>query len=489
MSYWTIFVVLCVWFYWLWTRRRYYALIFKISGPLGYPLLGKTLDLIDKNKDPLSVIHTHSEKYGPLMYTWLVTYPVLLVTDPDIIRDVFTSPHCTNKSVLYKAVTNGVGRGLFSSDDPEWGVHRKHLNPAFGHKILLSFMPIFNQEVNKVLKLFKEMGECSDVVALLQDLTLKIAIRTTMGVNADQEYGNGHNGNLIKSYQCVVENMTDILFAPWLTNNLIRRVLGVYEPFNSCKAENRNFIRKLIANKLNGNGSDGKNADGSKNIFIDQAIELLRKNLFTQQHVEDESNTIVLGAFETTANTIGYVLILLAMFPEYQQKAYEELVSIFPEGGDFDVTYANIQDMIYMDMVLNESMRIMTPVPFVGRENVKDIQLSNGMVIPAGVQFVINIFTMHRRKDIWGAAADDFNPDNFLPSNMEGKHPYAFIPFTKGIRNCIGWKYGLMSAKVALAKLLRNFQFSTDFQYNDLEFYDSIVLKLKQMPVLRITRR
>lgn len=126
------------------------------------------------------------------------------------------------------------------------------------------------------------------------------------------------------------------------------------------------------------------------------------------------------------------------MFPEYQQKAYEELVSIFPEGGDFDVTYANIQDMIYMDMVLNESMRIMTPVPFVGRENVKDIQLSNGMVIPAGVQFVINIFTMHRRKDIWGAAADDFNPDNFLPSNMEGKHPYAFIPFTKGIRNCIG---------------------------------------------------
>ncbi|XP_061388186.1 probable cytochrome P450 313a4 [Musca vetustissima] len=169
----------------------------------------------------------------------------------------------------------------------------------------------------------------------------------------------------------------------------------------------------------------------NSNIFIDQAIELMRKNIFTAKHVEDESGTIVLAAFETTANTIGYVLILLAMFPEYQQKVYEELLTIFPDGGDFDVTYANTQDMTYMDMVINESMRVLTPIPFVARENSQDIKLSNGMVIPSGVQFFLNIFTMHRRKDLWGPNADMFDPDHFLPSNLEGKHPYAFIPFTK----------------------------------------------------------
>ncbi|XP_061399388.1 probable cytochrome P450 313a4 [Musca vetustissima] len=177
------------------------------------------------------------------------------------------------------------------------------------------------------------------------------------------------------------------------------------------------------------------------------------------------------------------------MFPEYQQKVYEELLTIFPEGGDIDVTYTNIQDMTYMDMVINESMRVITPVPFVGRENTQDIELSNGMVVPAGVQFIVNIFALHRRYDLWGPNADMFDPDHFLPCNIEDKHPYAFIPFTKGIRNCIGWKYGLMSTKATLAKLLRNFKFSTDFQYADLEFDYAIVIKLKKIPGLKIENR
>ncbi|XP_061393736.1 probable cytochrome P450 313a4 [Musca vetustissima] len=469
--YFCVVLFVCAWLYWLWTRRKYYALIFKLPGRMGYPLVGVALELA--KYEPLEAVHKYTETFGPLRYVWMLTYPILLISEPDIIRDILTSPCCTNKNDFYKSIAIGVGKGLFSSKDPEWSVHRKHLNPAFGFKILQSFMPIFNEEVNNLVNLFKEINECQNVVTLLQDFTLNVAIRTTMGVNFAHEFGSESNSAITKGYQ-------------W-----IRRLLGVYEPFHSSNEENRKFIRKLINNKLNGNDGTNLNQGKSKNsnIFIDQAIELMRNNIFAEQDVENESNTIVLGAFETTANTIGYVLILLAMFPEYQQKVYEELLTIFPDGGEFEVTYANTQDMTYMDMVINESMRVLTPVPFVGRENSHDIELSNGIVIPAGVNLLINIFTTHRRKNLWGPNADQFDPDHFLPSNMEGKHPYAFIPFTKGIRNCIGWKYGLMSTKVTLAKLLRNFKFSTDFQYADLEFDYAIVLKLKHTPVLRIENR
>lgn len=108
------------------------------------------------------------------------------------------------------------------------------------------------------------------------------------------------------------------------------------------------------------------------------------------------------------------------------------------DRGDFEVTYQNTQDMIYMDMILNETMRIMAPVPIVSRQTSHDVRLSNGVILPKGVQIAIDIFHMHRREDIWGPEAHLFNPYNFLPSNTEGKHSYAFIPFTKGIRNCIG---------------------------------------------------
>jgi len=175
-----------------------------------------------------------------------------------------------------------------------------------------------------------------------------------------------------------------------------------------------------------------------KNIFLNLATDLLRRGVFTLKNVEDESNIIVFGAFETTANAVYYTLMLLAMFPQYQERAFEEIKAMFPNTGDFDVSYADTQEMVYLDLILNESMRVIPPVPVVSRQTSQDLQLSNGIVVPQGVQIAIDIFHMHRSKKIWGPDAETFNPDHFLPDNIRDKHPYAYIPFTKGIRNCIG---------------------------------------------------
>jgi len=58
--------------------------------------------------------------------------------------------------------------------------------------------------------------------------------------------------------------------------------------------------------------------------------------------------------------------------------------------------------------------------------------------IPAGITFIINFYTLHRRPDIWGDDAEEFNPDHFLPEFVEKRHPYSFLPFSGGQRNCIG---------------------------------------------------
>lgn len=126
------------------------------------------------------------------------------------------------------------------------------------------------------------------------------------------------------------------------------------------------------------------------------------------------------------------------MHPEYQDRAFEEISSLLPRKEHFEMSYSDIQQLSYISMIIDETMRVMSTVPVVGRQVIADTKLSNGVVLPKGLQVLIDIFNMQRREDIWGPEARSFNPDNFLPSNIEGKHPYSYIPFTKGLRNCIG---------------------------------------------------
>ena len=91
---------------------------------------------------------------------------------------------------------------------------------------------------------------------------------------------------------------------------------------------------------------------------------------------------------------------------------------------------------------------------------------------------LINFYSLHRRKDIWGENAELFNPDNFLPENVEKRHPYSFLPFSGGARNCIGYRYAMISLKILLIYLVKNYKFSTHLKYEDIQFRSDINLKL-----------
>ncbi|XP_034483756.1 probable cytochrome P450 313a4 [Drosophila innubila] len=477
--------LLCVlWLYFLWTRRKFYLLTLKIPGKLGLPIVGMALNLNRENV--LQKICYYLDILGPAGLTWLGPIPIFIVSDPQLIQDIFTSPNCVNKAITYKALDQ-VGASLMSLEDPQWSVHRKLLNPAFGHKVLLSFVPVFNTETAHLLKSLDELvdnGEM-DLRPLLQSFTLRIAIQTTMGSDVKSSE-NFKNDKLLQDYQCLLEAITDMCMSPWLIYKTVRRLLGKERHYSSAKSEVQGFIRKLIESNL---AKDTPPLPQDKNIFINLAIDLWKRGIFSLKNVENESNSIVFGAFETTSNTIAYALMLLSMFPEYQEKAFEEILTLFPHTGDFEVTYADTQQMVYLDLILSESMRVIAPVPLLARQTSEDVMLSNGVVLPKGLQILINIFHLHRNKEIWGNDADTFNPDHFLPHNMQDKHPYAYIPFTKGIRNCIGWRYGLISAKVTIAKLLRNYKFTTSFKFEDLVFVEDITMKLKTVPLIKLQRR
>lgn len=147
-----------------------------------------------------------------------------------------------------------------------------------------------------------------------------------------------------------------------------------------------------------------------------------------------------------------------------------------------------LKQLVYVEAVLKEAMRLMPVAPIIARENLQDLEL-DGHKIPRGTLLLINFYSLHRRKDIWGTRADQFDPEHFMGEQLKQRHAYAHLPFSGGPRGCIGYRYATMSLKMLLALILKNFHLTTDIKYKDIKYHYQISLNLAFPHAVRLIRR
>lgn len=90
-----------------------------------------------------------------------------------------------------------------------------------------------------------------------------------------------------------------------------------------------------------------------------------------------------------------------------------------------------------MERCIKESLRVYPSVPLISRTLEEDIKTRQGYVLPKGQQAFIEIYDIHRNPQYWHDP-EKFDPDRFLPENCINRHPFAYVPFSAGPRNCIG---------------------------------------------------
>lgn len=223
----------------------------------------------------------------------------------------------------------------------------------------------------------------------------------------------------------------------------------------------------------------------TKKIFIDQLI--CHDNKFSDIEIRDHVYTVIAAGFETSALQSAHIILLLAMHPDVQEKLYQEVSQVFPTL-DTEIEYESLNKLTYMERVIKETMRLCPAVPVIGRQTREEVDIGEHK-IPAGMTLLISFYNLHRRKDIWGPNADKFNPDNFSPENMAQRHLYSYLPFSAGSRNCIGHRYAMISLKVIISQLVRNFKYSTKLKYENIKFKSDITLKICSNHMVSIEKR
>lgn len=94
------------------------------------------------------------------------------------------------------------------------------------------------------------------------------------------------------------------------------------------------------------------------------------------------------------ALTVSYIILLVAMHPNVQERIFQELRTVFA-SQDEDMTYEHMQQLPYLDQVIKEVLRLYPVGPFMVRRTTADVQLSN-CVIPKNCHVTLSLFNLHR---------------------------------------------------------------------------------------------
>ncbi|KAL1397135.1 hypothetical protein pipiens_002574 [Culex pipiens pipiens] len=174
---------------------------------------------------------------------------------------------------------------------------------------------------------------------------------------------------------------------------------------------------------------------------------------FVNVEIVDNFYTMLVAGSDTSGTQMTYIALALAVYQEYQEKVYQEICSVYPLDQELNITADSLQQLQYTEMFLKECMRLLTVGPALVRKNLATVDLGD-IKVPPGNTLILSVYNLHRRKDIWGPNADQFDPEHFSPERSAGRHPYAFIPFSAGNRNCPGNRYAMINMKTILVHLI-----------------------------------
>ncbi|EDV55968.1 cytochrome P450 6a9 [Drosophila erecta] len=207
-----------------------------------------------------------------------------------------------------------------------------------------------------------------------------------------------------------------------------------------------------------------------RNDFMDQLIDLKNSPLTKSESGESVNLTIeemaaqafvFFGAgFETSSTTMGFALYELAQHQDIQDRVREECQEVFKKCNG-ELNYESMKDLVYLDQVISETLRLYTVLPVLNRECLEDYVVPGHpkYVIKKGMPILIPCGAMHRDEELY-ANPNTFDPDNFSPDRVKERDSVEWLPFGDGPRNCIGMRFGQMQARIGLALLINNFKFS-----------------------------
>lgn len=95
------------------------------------------------------------------------------------------------------------------------------------------------------------------------------------------------------------------------------------------------------------------------------------------EEIREEVDTFMFEGHDTTTSAICFSLYVISKHPDVQQKIYEELENVLGDRiEDKGLSYCDLGDLKYLELVIKEVLRMYPPVPLFGRQTEEEFEIS-----------------------------------------------------------------------------------------------------------------
>ncbi|XP_067408063.1 cytochrome P450 4V2-like [Emydura macquarii macquarii] len=435
----------------------------------------------------------------PLLKLWVGPLPILILYHADTVEVILSSSKHIQKSYPYKFLHPWLGTGLLTSTGEKWRTRRKMITPTFHFTILADFLEVMNEQANILVEnlekhVDKEPFDCFLDITLC---ALDIICETAMGKKV------GAQNNKDSEYVRAVSKMSDLIEhrqkSPWLWADLTypmfqegrehTRSLKILHTFtDNVIAEKSCEINNQEQHKTDSDGNYEQSGPKKRRAFLDMLLNATddKGNKLSYMDIREEVDTFMFEGHDTTAAALNWAIYLLGCHPEIQKKVQSELDEVFG-NSDRPVTMDDLKKLRYLECVVKEALRLFPSVPNFARTTSEDCHI-RGFKIPKGTDVLICTYVLHRDPEIF-PNPEEFRPERFFPENCSGRHPYAYVPFSAGPRNCIGQRFAQVEEKAVLANILRRFCVETSQKQEELGVVAELILRPNNGIWIQLKRR
>ena len=389
--------------------------------------------------------------------------PALLIRDPDLAKIIlvtkFSSFH-ENQIKLDPHLDPLLSTHPFFNNGDAWKNSRVRITNAFSSRKL----KILLNSVNGVC--FKMSDYLSKKVSAQRftELELKdLFSRYTAEVVANAIFGvEGHSFDETsnpRSFSEMGKVVFDSNILNGITQNLVFFLPELAKTFKVSLIPQSmdSFFRKIMKEVIESRIKKEHIRNDFLQLMIDQ--EKIDIERFNDSAIVSHAASFFLDVYETSSITLSFLAFLIAHNPEVQEKARKEIKKVLSKF-DGVLCYEALQEMTYMEQVLNESMRLYPAAGSLMKICTEEYQLTGAdgiscnvkpgtiIVIPTGAYHVDPLYWLNPEK---------FDPERFNEEEKRNRNKFTFLPFGEGPRICVGMRMAVMQIKAAMATILENY--------------------------------